>query len=165
MPKYELAQLNIAYLKASLDSPVLADFVANLDHINELAENSPGFLWRLQTEEGDATALRPLGDSVLVNMSVWEDVAALHAYVYRSRHVEIMRRRREWFERPAEVYLTLWWVSAGYRPSVDEALERMELLRQNGPTADAFTFHSTFPPPDMPVSSKPRVFNDECPAT
>ena len=74
MPQFELAQLNIALMKEPLDSPVMTEFVANLDRINALAESATGFVWRLQTEEGDATALRPLGENVLVNMSVWRDV-------------------------------------------------------------------------------------------
>ena len=97
MSAYELAQLNIALMKEPLESPRMADFVANLERINALAESSPGFVWRLQTDEGDATALRPLGEDTLVNLSVWKDVASLNKYVYQSAHVEIMRRRKEWF--------------------------------------------------------------------
>ena len=99
MSKYQLAQLNVAALKAPLDSPELKDFVDNLDRINALAEQSPGFVWRLKGDGNDATSLRPLGDNVLVNMSVWRDVDALRDYVYKSAHVEIMRRKREWFTR------------------------------------------------------------------
>src|SRR5262245_38170371 len=102
MSMYELAQLNIAVMREPLESPSMADFVANLDRINALAESSPGFLWRLKDEAGDATGLRPLGAETLVNMSVWRDVESLNAYVYRSAHVEVMRRRREWFERMQE---------------------------------------------------------------
>ncbi len=152
MSRFELAQLNIAVPKAPLDDPLLADFVANLARINALAEASPGFVWRLQTEEGDATALRPLGDDTIINMSVWRDADALYSYVYASAHVEIMRRRKEWFERMKEAFVVLWWVPAGHRPSVDEALARLELLRQHGPTPQAFTFRHTFPPPPDPSS-------------
>jgi hypothetical protein len=163
MSQYELAQLNIAVMKEPLDSPRMADFVANLDRINALAESSPGFVWRLQTEEGDATALRPLGDSTLVNMSVWKDVASLNHYVYKTAHVEIMRRRKEWFERMSEASIVLWWVPQGHRPSVVQAIERLQLLRANGPSADAFTFRHAFPPPD---AAEPSLsFGDECPAT
>jgi hypothetical protein len=163
MSQYELAQLNIALMKEPLESPVMADFVANLDRINALAESSPGFVWRLKTDEGDATALRPLGDSTLVNMSVWKSVEALNEYVYRSAHVEIMRRRKEWFERMREVSQVMWWVPQGHRTSVVQAIERLELLRKHGPTPDAFTFRSAFPPPDAQES--PLAFGDECPAT
>jgi len=91
--------------------------------------------------------LRPLGEHVLVNMSVWRDVESLQGYAYKSAHADIMRRRKEWFERMAEAYLVLWWIPAGHRPDVAEATARLDLLRRNGPTADAFTFRQSFPPP------------------
>ena len=94
MSNYRLAQINIAKLKAPIDSPELEDFVDNLDRINALAEGSDGFVWRLKGEGNDATSLRPFGDDVIVNMSVWRDVEALKDFAYRSGHVEIMRRRR-----------------------------------------------------------------------
>ncbi|MCE2660522.1 MAG: DUF3291 domain-containing protein [Rubrivivax sp.] len=147
MNAHELAQLNIAVMKQPLDSPEMADFVANLDRINALAEASPGFVWRLQTDEGDATAVRPLGDLTLVNVSVWTDVAALRDYVYQSAHVEILRRRKEWFDRVQEATTVLWWVPAGHRPDVHEAVERLERLRRDGPSPAAFNFANPFPPP------------------
>jgi hypothetical protein len=143
----------------------MADFVANLDRINALAEASPGFLWRLQTEEGDATALRPLGAHVLVNMSVWRDVESLNSYVYESAHAQIMRRRREWFERASLAYVVLWWVPRGQRPTIAEAVAKLELLRQKGPTPEAFTFREAFPAADAGRSEVPFAFGDECPAT
>ena len=163
MSQYELAQLNIATMKEPLDSPRMADFVANLERINALAESSPGFVWRLKTEEGDATALRPLGDTTLVNMSVWQDVASLNHYVYKTAHVEIMRRRKEWFDRMREASIVLWWVPQGHRPSVVQAIERLQLLRAQGPSPDAFTFRHAFPPPDS--AERSLSFGDECPAT
>ncbi len=145
---YELAQLNIARTKAPLDSPTMADFVANLDRINELADNTPGFVWRLQTDDGNATALRPFGDDVLVNMSVWQDLPSLRDYAFASEHAQFMRRRREWFERMAEAYVVLWWVPAGHRPSVEEAKERLDHLRSYGPTENAFSIRDPYPAPD-----------------
>jgi hypothetical protein len=165
MSAYELAQLNVGIVNAPLDSPVMADFVANLDRINALAESSPGFVWRLQTEEGDATALRPMGDDVLVNMSVWRDVESLNKYVYGSAHVEIMRRRKEWFQRLKDAYVVLWWVPEGHRPSVQEAVAKLELLRQAGPTEAAFTFRRAFPAPDAVKAAAAQEFGGECPAT
>ncbi len=144
---YQLAQLNIARLKAPLDSPLLTDFVANLDRINTLAERSPGFVWRLQTDDGDATALRPFGDDYIVNLSVWDDLQSLHDYVYRSAHIEVMRRKKEWFDNMHEAYLVLWWVRKGQLPTTDDAKERLDALREHGPTARAFTFKKSFPPP------------------
>jgi Domain of unknown function (DUF3291) len=153
MSNYELAQLNVAIMKESLESPSMADFVANLDRINALAESSPGFIWRLQTEEGDATAIRPMGKDTLVNISVWKDAESLNKYVYESAHVEIMRRRREWFERLREAYVVLWWVPKGHRPMASDAIAKLELLRTSGPTKDAFTLRKTFLPPDAPQAS------------
>jgi len=164
MSRYELAQLNVAVMKEPLESPGMADFVANLDRINALAEASDGFVWRLQTEEGDATALRPMGENTLVNMSVWRDVASLNGFVYRSAHVEIMRRRKEWFERMSDAYLVLWWVPKGHRPSMDEALVRLALLRSKGATAEAFTFRQAFDAPDAVAPRAPVEFGDPCPA-
>lgn len=165
MSSFELAQLNIGIIRGPIDSPVMARFVANLDRINALAERSQGFVWRLQTEEGNATAIRPFDDErIAVNLSVWRDVASLNAFVYRSAHVEIMRRRKEWFERMAEAFLVLWWVREGHRPGVEEAIARLELLRANGPTVDAFTFRHTFPAPDAPQHESAPTFGDECPA-
>ena len=165
MSKYQLAQLNIAVMKEPLDSPLMADFVGGLDRINALAEGSPGFAWRLQTEEGNATALRPMGENVLVNMSVWQDVASLERYVYRSAHVEVMRRRKEWFERLSEAFMVLWWVPTGHRPTVNEAVSRLEQLRQHGATPDAFTFRQAFAAPDASADPTPFTFGGECPAT
>lgn len=147
MANYHLAQLNIAQLKAPLDSPQLADFVANLERINALAEAAPGYVWRLQDEAGDATAIRPFGDEVLVNMSLWRDVQSLSDYVYKSAHTEMLKRRREWFDKVEQAHQVLWWVPAGHRPSVQEAAERLAHLRAHGATAHAFSFRQAFAAP------------------
>lgn len=165
MSQYQLAQLNIAVMKEPLDAPGMADFVANLDRINAVADEAPGFVWRLQTEDGDATTLRPLGDHTLINLSVWRDAPSLSAYVYKSAHVELMRRRKEWFERMAEAHMVLWWVAAGHRPSATEAVAKLELLRQQGATPEAFTFRHLFPPPDaLAETPAPGELAAECPA-
>lgn len=153
MSAHELAQFNIGVTRAPLDSPVMEGFVSNLQRINALAEATPGFVWRLQTDAGDATALRPFDNpNTIVNLSVWRDVESLQGYVYGSAHVELMRRRRDWFERMTEAYLVLWWVPRGHRPTVAEAIERLERLRAQGATAEAFTFRHAFPAPD-PVTA------------
>jgi hypothetical protein len=146
MAPYELAQMNVARLRAPFDSPQLADFVGALDRINAIADGSPGFVWRLQDDTGNATALRPMGEDMIVNMSVWRDAESLNAFVYRSDHVAVMRRRREWFEK-MDLYMVLWWVPRGHRPAVEEGIERLGLLRSLGPSADAFTFGKLFPAP------------------
>jgi hypothetical protein len=166
MSAYELAQLNIGIIRGPMDSPIMAEFAANLARINALAESSPGFVWRLQTEAGDATAIRPFDDpNKLVNMSVWSDADALRRFVYRSAHADVLRRRREWFEPISEAITVLWWVPHGHRPGIDEAIARLELLRARGATPEAFTFRQTFPPPDAPASEQPGGFEDTCPAT
>jgi hypothetical protein len=165
MSAYHLAQLNLGIIKGPMDSPVMAEFKANLDRINALAEQTPGFVWRLQTEEGDATAIRPFDDeNLLVNMSVWEDVAALNRYVYQSEHVQIMRRRREWFERMDQAFLVLWWVPRGHLPSIAEAVAKLEQLRRDGPSAEAFTFRHAFAAPDEIDGRVRQDFPDACPA-
>jgi Domain of unknown function (DUF3291) len=163
MSQYQLAQLNVATMKFPLQSAGMADFVANLDRINALAESSPGFVWRLQSDAGNATALRPLGESCLINLSVWDDAASLNAYVYRSAHAQIMRRRNEWFEHSITAYVVLWWVSKGHRPAIDEALQKLALLRERGATADAFSFRQAFRAPDAAPARAPFAFGDRCP--
>ena len=163
MPSYHLAQLNIARLIEPIDSPRLADFVANLDRINALAEQSPGFIWRLQTEEGDATAIRPFGDDYIVNLSVWSSIESLHQYVYRSAHIEVMRRRKEWFEKMREAYSVLWWVPERHIPTVIEAKVRLQTLQREGPSAEAFTFTRPYPSPAETTGNALDGFDDSCP--
>lgn len=166
MSAYQLAQLNFGIIRAPMDSSIMAGFADNLDRINALADRADGFIWRLQTEAGDATAIRPFEDpNQLLNMSVWRDLSSLSAFVYRSAHTEIMRRRREWFEPLREAFVVLWWVPQGHRPGIAEAIERLEWLRARGPTAAAFTFRQPFPAPDATDEVAGRDFGDICPAT
>jgi hypothetical protein len=165
MKTYQLAQLNIAQMTAPIDSPVMADFVANLDRINGLAEQSPGFVWRLKTDEGNATALRPFGDEYLVNLSLWRDVESLRDFVFKSAHTEIMKRRGEWFERMRESYSVLWWVPEGHRPTTQEAKVRLQLLNEKGPSPEAFTFKNPHPAPGSIHASGPVGSDDVCTTT
>ena len=148
MPDYYLAQVNMGRVKAPLDSEVMRGFMSKLDEINALADSSPGFVWRLQTTEGNATYFRPCpeDDRILLNMSVWESVEALKYYVYHTEHAQVLRHRHEWFEKFTGTYLALWWVPAGHIPSIDEAKKRVAHLDARGPTQFAFTFKSVFPP-------------------
>jgi hypothetical protein len=148
MSQYQLAQLNIATMKESKESPIMADFVANLDRIYAIAESSPGFVWRLKDEEEEAAGMRLFGEGILINMSVWENIQALRDFVFKSAHLEVLRRRREWFEKMSEAYTVLWWTPAGQHPTVLEAKERLMQLRQYGPTTHAFTFREAFADPD-----------------
>ena len=164
MNLYQLAQLNIAKMKYDLDSPELTEFVENLDVINALAEISPGFVWRLQTEDGDATGIDFFGANTLVNMSIWENIESLHNYVYRTSHAQIMGKRKQWFHKMKEVYTVLWWVEKGHIHSLEEAEEHLNLLRTLGPTAQAFNFKNAYPAPDDD-SDAVNDFDDLCPAT
>jgi Domain of unknown function (DUF3291) len=143
----QLAQLNVARGKAAIDSPEMADFVAHLDRINALADAAPGFVWRLQDESGNATSIRPYEDErMMVNLSVWESIEELWSFVYDTGHLEVMRRRREWFQKLATAYLVLWWVPDGHIPTVDEAIARLDHFHGQGPTPHAFTFKQRFKP-------------------
>lgn len=151
---YVVAQVNVGRLVAPLDSPQLADFVAWLDPVNAVADDAPGFVWRLQTEDGDATALRAFehdaegaDGGILINMSVWESVEDLAAFVYGDAHLAVLRRRREWFERLKDIYAAAWWVPRGHVPTIHEAEQRVKHLRAHGPTPHAFTLKVHFPPP------------------
>jgi hypothetical protein len=166
MAEYHLAQFNIGRIRAPLDTPQLAGFVAALEPVNAIADTTPGFVWRLQTEDGDATAIRPFDDDhrMLVNMSVWESIESLAEFVYRSRHREVLAQRRQWFEKLSETYLVLWWVPAGTVPTVEDAKVRLEMLRRDGPTPDAFTFRSPFPAPGRAGTGEPVSDDWFCPA-
>jgi hypothetical protein len=145
---FQLAQLNVARLRAPIDSPEIADFVALLDPINAVADAAPGFVWRLQTDEGDATSIRVFEDDmIIVNMSVWASAEALSDYVYRSDHKTVLAQRKEWFDRIVDAYLACWWIPAGEIPTVDEGVRRLELLRTRGPSGDAFTLRAPFDAP------------------
>lgn len=143
-----LAQINIARLVAPIDDPRIADFVAQLDEINALAEQSAGFVWRLKSEGGNATDVVYNEDPlVIVNMSVWESVEALRDYSYMSKHIDVFRRRAEWFEKAAKAHYCLWWVPVGHVPTVAEGRERLEHYQVHGATARAFWFSQRFPAP------------------
>ena len=145
---HHIAQLNIARAKAPLDTPLLADFVAQLDAVNALAEASPGFVWRLKSDSGNATDIRAYDDPLMiVNMSVWESIDALFHFAYRTSHTKAMNRRKEWFESLPGPHMVLWWIPAGRFPTVEEAKWRLDHLEVHGPTATAFTFKARFAAP------------------
>jgi hypothetical protein len=150
---HELAQVNVARLAAPLDSPALADFVANLEPVNAAADSAPGFVWRLQDESGDATAITAFewdaegSIGVIVNLSVWLDAEALADFVFGELHRSVLRRRREWFLPMEEAYVACWWVPAAERPTTQDAEQRVRHLRTHGPTSTAFTLRQRFDPP------------------
>jgi len=148
MSLYQLAQINIGRLVAPLDDPRIAGFVSQLAPINALADASPGFVWRLQSESGNATDLAYNDDPfVIVNMSVWESVEALQDFTYRSHHLSVFRDRRKWFEKMELPNYCLWWVPSGHRPTIAEGRERLEYYWKHGATPYAFWFSQLFPAP------------------
>lgn len=150
-----LAQLNVGRLRAPIDDPMIDDFRTNLEPINALAEASPGFVWRLQDESGDATAIKVFDHELdIINLTVWESIDALADFTYRSDHTEFLRRRREWFERPTEAITCLWWIPAGVTPTPQDAVARLEHLREHGPTARAFTFRHRFDADGVPATHR-----------
>lgn len=146
---YYVAQMNIARMRAPLEDPIMEGFRVRLADINALADGSPGFVWRLQTDSGDATSIRPFDDNrIIVNFSVWETPEQWHAFVFRSAHVDVMRQRSAWFERFDEAYSVMWWIPAGTIPTVSEGKQRLEHLRQHGDSPYAFCYARRFPPPE-----------------
>ncbi len=161
MKSYHLAQINVGRFVHGRDDTANADFMNALDPVNAQADSAAGFVWRLVGDGNDATELVPdeSDPNLLLNMSVWTDVETLAAFVYRnSDHLAMMRRRREWFDK-IEIFMALWWVPADHIPDVAEGMERLAMLRANGPTADAFTFRQTFAAPDG-TPAVPQL--DEC---
>ncbi len=152
-PIFYIAQYNIARLLAPIDHPNTAAFVAQLDEVNARAEQAPGFVWRLQSNSGNATDIDPYGDpDIIINMSVWESIDQLFAFTYQDRHLKVFRERGNWFERPKQPHLVLWWIPAGQEPTAEDGKARLEQLIEQGPTADAFTFKRRFPAPAINVS-------------
>lgn len=160
---HHLAQVNVAYARAATDDPVMAEFAAQLDAINQLADASPGFVWRYLTDSRDPAQRECADPLVLFNMSTWESLEALHTFAYRSAHGPVFAARRKWFSewkdhahRVAELgegapAVALWWVPAGHRPTPQEGLERLRLLGRKGPHPDAFTFKQAFTPAGLPI--------------
>jgi len=140
-----LAQLNIAKAKYSLEAVEIKEFVDNLEPVNSLAESSEGFIWRLKDESGDATGIHAFSDpNIIVNMSVWDSTDALKNFMFRTHHRDFLRRKKEWFHNIPEDSYVLWWVPIGHIPTIEEAVEKLEFLRGNGDSPEAFTFKSNF---------------------
>jgi hypothetical protein len=147
----QLAQLNIAEAVAKMDSPVMADFVNNTDRINTIAEESDGFIWRLVGDDSDDSYSINAFDSdyILVNMSVWRDRESLFYYVYNSGHVEIFKRKKEWFNKMLKMHMVLWYIEDGHIPTIKEGKERLEYLQEHGESNYAFGFKSKYSPKDL----------------
>ncbi len=145
---HQLAEFNIATMRFPLEDQRMRDFTESLNSVNAIADASPGFVWRLQSDEGDATSIRLNDDaSLLLNLSVWESLDALRAFYLDAPHGQYLRRRAEWFEHARQPYVALWWVPSGHRPSAEEADKRLSMLREDGPTEGSFDFSHPFPMP------------------
>ncbi len=162
MQDWHIAQLNVATALYDFEDPHIAEFFERLDEVNALADNSPGFVWRLQSESGNATDIQATDDPrLIVNMSVWKSVETLFDFAYKSSHRLIMAKRRQWFAPPKGAYQVLWWVPVGTHPSVQQGLKRLSVLDARGPTKRAFTFKTKFPTPDStgkPEDLKPEPY-------
>ena len=162
MQDWHIAQMNVATALYALEDPRIAEFIGLLDEVNALADNSPGFVWRLQSGSGNATDIQATDDPrLIVNMSVWANVEALFDFAYKSSHRLVVAKRRQWFAPPKGAYQVLWWVPAGTRPSVQQGLKRLSVLDARGPTKRAFTFKTKFPPPGLagkPEDLKPEPY-------
>jgi hypothetical protein len=162
MTEWHIAQMNVATALFPLDDPRIAEFMGQLDAVNALAEQSPGFRWRLKSDQGNATAIQAGADpKFIVNMSVWDSAESLFDFVYKTSHRLVMAKRREWFDRPVQSYQVLWWVEAGTAPTVAEGLARLAHLDAHGPTPRAFTFKQKFPHPEIagwPEDMRPEPY-------
>ena len=150
MADYHLAQINIARMLAPIDDPIMQEFVEQLAPVNALADATPGFVWRLQTESGDATGIKVYDDGmIIVNLTVWESAEALREFVYKNAHYGVLRDRKRWFEKFDGSYYAMWWIPAGQLPGIEQGKERLEYLREHGDSEYAFSFKKVFPMPSV----------------
>jgi len=147
--KYQLAQINISrMIGVNINDHIMKEFVDNLDKVNNLAEHSEGFVWRLKDENNDATSFNPYNDEqVIINISVWESIASLETFVYKTLHTDFLKRRKEWFQKFGKVTTTLWWIAEGDFPSVENAVELLDYLQKKGPSQKVFNFRNKYAPP------------------
>jgi len=147
---FQLAEINVARMKGvNINDPIMKEFVDNLDRVNDLAERSEGFIWRLKDESNNATYFNPYNDEqVIVNISVWQDVESLEHYVFKTFHTDFLKRRREWFHSYGKLHTALWWIPQGQFPTLEEAVEKLDYLQKNEPSPMAFTFKTRFPKPE-----------------
>lgn len=145
--EYELAQMNVARMVGvNIEDPIMEEFVNNLDNVNTLAENSPGFVWRLK----DDSNTNPFNDEqVIMNISVWKDIESLEDFIYRSYHSDFLKRKKQWFQKYGEAHMVLWWIKKGNYPSIKESIERLNCLQLNGATQNAFNFKQRFSRPEF----------------
>jgi len=149
---YQLAEINVAkMIGVNIDDPIMKEFVDNLDRVNQLAEESKGFIWRMKDEENNATSFNPFNDEqVIINLSVWQDIDSLQHFTYKTFHTDFLKRKKEWFAKYGKIHFALWWIKAGNYPTIEEAIERLDYLQLNEPSEKAFNFKVQFPKPSQP---------------
>ena len=149
--KYQLAQINVARMVGvNIEDPIMKEFVDNLDSVNELAENSPGFIWRLKDDSNNASNFNPFNDEqVIINISVWKDVESLENFTYKTFHTDFLKRRKEWFRKYGKAHFALWWIEKGNYPSIEDSIKRLEYLELNGTSEKAFNFKVKFSKPNI----------------
>lgn len=149
MAEYQLAEINIARMKGvTINDPIMKEFVDNLDKVNEIAEKSGGFVWRLKDEDNNATNFNPYNDEqIIVNYSIWDNIETLEHYMYKTFHSEFLKRRKEWFQTFGQVSTAMWWVKKGEIPDITEAMEKLDYLQKNGASEIVFNFKQKFPKP------------------
>jgi hypothetical protein len=148
---HHLAQVNVARLRAPVDDPAMREFAAGIASIHRLAAASPGFVWQLRTDGSHGICVQPgEGGPVFVNLTVWRDYDALHAFTYLGPHAGFLKRKSRWFAATPQPSTALWWVPAGDVPAVDDALRRLRHLRTYGPTPRAFSLRRRFRPDGAP---------------
>ena len=142
---FQLAQVNIGRAKGPMDAAVMKEFSDNLEPINQIAESSPGFIWRLKDDSGNATDIQPFDDpDIIINMSVWESIDDLKNFMFKTHHIDFLKRKKEWFYTMTEASYALWWVPHGHQPDIDEAKSRLLHLQQNGESSHAFSFKKIY---------------------
>ncbi|MGE8533294.1 DUF3291 domain-containing protein [Chryseobacterium sp. R2ACT005] len=146
---YQLAQINVARMKGvNIEDPVMNEFVSHFDSVNQLAEESDGFIWRLKDEDNNAASFNPFNDEqIIINLSVWRNIETLEYYTYKTFHVDFLKRRKEWFQKYGKAFYALWWIKDSEYPDITEAVKRLEYLQENGPSSYAFNFQSVFKKP------------------
>lgn len=146
---YHIAQINVArMLGVNIEDPIMREFKDNLDSINELAESSEGFIWRLKDDTNNASNFNPYDDEqIIVNISVWDSLKALESFTYKTFHSEFIRRRKEWFSKFGKAYYALWWIREGEIPTIEQCVTKLDHLQKNGPAKEVFNFKQFFPPP------------------
>ena len=139
-----LAQINIGRFRYPTDDPRMAGFMDNLDRVNAIADKMPGFVWRLQDESGNATAIdgSVFGLDMAVNMSVWETPEALERFVWQTVHKRFYNRKPDWFSTMTDQHFAMWWIEPGHVPTLEEAAAKLSYLRENGPSDEAFGWES-----------------------